>query len=232
MEWFFDQIYQGWIEIPHNLPSMLVEVLIIGGFVALLANWLSNIAAKRALAREMEARMDDYLRASRRTIVALQKKDTDGYRASKSELYRINAVFDDRKRVYERSLSQSENSTFQTVNGLLWEMTGCLRQIKQQNRDEHIEDYRQRVHESIALKFSGKHPFADLNMNYNKLINGLWGFRLDLVNPRRLKNKKKQCEQLDQYLTEKLKNPEHMVEFPKHLLSLGGVLIDEEKDVC
>lgn len=196
---FFEQIRIGFSQIPLNLPSMIFEVMILGGTFTLLANWLSYVAVKRNFARDLSSLLEDYFSYAADVFTALNAEQTEPYETARAELRHARDQLYDWEKMYWRSLDRKERDCFSTFSEYMEQLTNalCHNAGHLGDGEVQIDRYRRRVFDGLAGLTEEK-PFLELNRRYNRLVNHLWGFTLWVIFPRVLKNKRRNARALDE----------------------------------
>jgi len=199
---FFEQILIGFSQIPINLPSMIFEVMILGGTFTLLANWLSYVAVKRNFARDLSSLLDDYFSYTADVFLALKDEQIGPYETARAELRHARDQLYDWEKMYWRSLDRKERDCFSTFSEYMEQVTDalCHNAGHLGEGEPQIERYRRRVFEGLE-NIDNQTPFSELNRRYNRLVNHLWGFTLWAIFPRALKNKRRNAKALDEQVS-------------------------------
>ena len=197
---FWDQIVVGWTELPRNLPSMAIEVFVLGGLITLITAAFANLGERRALARILNNEFDEFVATTKLAIVKLQNKEYGDYEDCRRALASIASNIDQQYKIYHKVLGNLAIE-FKEFRDLIVEFRQDLHVQNSVNQSE--DQFLEVILSRIEGKYSKDDAFCTLNRKYNELISSLWGWlTFHFTFPRKLKTFKSAALKLDAAIKE------------------------------
>lgn len=189
IEKFCRDFMDGWGLVVINLPSMLVEVLLIGGGLSLALVLFSRRSEKRELAKMLAGHTHNFLVHTLNTIQSLRNGDLEGYQSNKTGMNSSKGKIKESYLPYSKLLGKLENSAYERYIELVEKLHSCVwKQLlggdpnSQDEGDVDPVEYSglDDIAEKILAEFrqQPQNPFSGLHTKWSRMTTLLWGLTL------------------------------------------------------
>ena len=165
----------GWSEVIPNLPSMLFEVLLLGGGLSLLLLLFQRRGEKRDFARELSDLTYNHLVYCLRALNALELENLEKYEQARTKLHQTRNAIDKAYLPYSKLLGGGERSAYSNCIERLKLLHSRVRH-EAQGDNATIQTFRKRVRDEFSDLSS---PFAEYRRLQVTVLSRLWGITLN-----------------------------------------------------
>lgn len=172
-----------------NLPSMLVEVLIIGGGLSLALVLFSRRSEKRELAKLLAGHTHNFLVHTLSTIQSLRNGDLKGYQSNKTSMNSSRGEIKASYLPYSKLLGNLENSAYERyiervekLHSCVWKqlLGGDSNSQDEGDVDPVVYSGLDDIADKVLAEFrqQPENPFSGLHTKWSRMTALLWGLTL------------------------------------------------------